>query len=127
MRLFRKKKSAAPMTPGTPQEKPGYYVNLFTMLAGFKTMLDNKHLIYPFSGFNNPVFDKTDYQDLTETERQEAEALIDNMIIEILFFQTVTMDKKPGELADMAGTELVTMSARLFQNMPLYGNDITIH
>ncbi len=106
---------------------PAYYANIFQMIVSFKTMLDNKHLTYPFSGINNPVFEK-DFQNLTPAERQEAGTLIDDMIKEILFFQVRDLDAVDADkLAEMASTELLSMSARAFQDMPLYGVNIAIH
>lgn len=122
-KLF-KKKPAAQEPP--QQETPAYYANLFSMITNFKTMMDSKELTYPFSGINNPIFEKSDFKTLTLNERIEAEKLIDDMIDEILFFQTVNPDSTPDTLAQLASDELLSMSARAFQNMPLYEN-MTIH
>jgi hypothetical protein len=125
MRIFTKRRQPAPETPKHEKTVPAYYANIFQMITGLKRMLDNKHLTYPLSGLDNPVFEK-DFQNLTPTERQEAGALIDDMIKEILFFQVRDPDSFTADkLAEMASSELLGLSARAFQDMPLY--EMTIH
>jgi hypothetical protein len=122
MKFFKRTKDKTTETPAS--KEPGYYKNLYEMILNFKLMLDNKNIPYIFTGLNSPLFNG-DYNNLTTDEKENVKSLIDDIIKQINFFN-VTPDNSPDDMASAASNELVLMSARIFQDIPIYGN-MTIH
>ncbi|GEM_PF-3764531 len=123
MKLFKRTgKGKAAETPAS--KEPGYYKNLYEMILNFKLILNQKNIPYIFTGLNSPLFNG-DYNNLTPDEKEEVRSLIDEIIKQINFFN-VTPNNSPDDMASAASNELVLMSARIFQDIPIYGN-MTIH